>query len=56
MILICQVEKQERSLICRLKVSNLLKTNNFVLPINTSCAGLCGNEGLKKFCDNEWIW
>ena len=39
MILICQFEKQELSLISRLKVTNLLKTNNFVLPINISCVG-----------------
>jgi hypothetical protein len=48
MILICQVEKQELSVICRLKVTNLLKTNNFVLPINTNFVGLCAYEGLEK--------
>jgi hypothetical protein len=47
MILIRQVEKQERSLICCLKVTNLLKTNNFVLPVNTSCFGLGAYEGFK---------
>ena len=41
-ILICKVKKRELFPICRLKVTNLLKTNNFVLPVNTSCVGLCG--------------
>jgi len=47
MILICQVEKQELSVICRLKVTNLLKQILF-LPINTIFVGLCAYEGLKK--------
>jgi len=50
MILICQVAKQELSVICRLKVTNLLKTNNIVLPINTSCIGLCVCELYWTVC------
>jgi len=55
-ILICQVEKQELSLIFRFKVTNLLKTNNFVLPINTSCVDCVAMMDKKKtYREHEWI-
>jgi hypothetical protein len=52
MILICQVEKQELSLIFRLKLTSLLKTNNFVLPINRSCVDCVPMKVKKKHTVN----